>query len=257
MRSIRDDNPFEYNRYGFAWEQVSPEDSVLDYGCHDGKTLQKLRRKDETIRRVGADLSADAIEKGRKLYPSLELCAIRKGEALPFPENHFDVVLLMDVIEHIFDQKGVLDELFRVLAPGGRIVVTVPGKHFFSWLDLGNYKFYFPRLHRRAVIFRHDREYYEYRYGEKNPFGLFGDVEKEKGIHEHFSRKSLSRLLDGSHFDAVKWDGAGWSQRVWSVLSLPLPAMLKGPFQAIMRLDMKLFNRANMFCVAEKRTHSK
>ena len=48
------------------------------------------------------------------------------AEALPFADGSFDVVLVTEVLEHVDDHARTLDEVVRVLAPGGTVVVTVP-----------------------------------------------------------------------------------------------------------------------------------
>ncbi len=53
------------------------------------------------------------------------------GNELPFLDNTFDVVALLDTVEHIPDELGVLYECQRVLKPGGKLIVTVPA---FMWL---------------------------------------------------------------------------------------------------------------------------
>lgn len=53
------------------------------------------------------------------------------GDALPFPDNSFDLAALLDTVEHIPDEFGVFQECRRVLKPGGKLVVTVPA---FMWL---------------------------------------------------------------------------------------------------------------------------
>ncbi|MBK8049387.1 MAG: class I SAM-dependent methyltransferase [Anaerolineales bacterium] len=53
------------------------------------------------------------------------------GDCLPFPDAHFDLVALLDTVEHIPDELGVFDEIVRVLKPGGKVIVTVPA---FMWL---------------------------------------------------------------------------------------------------------------------------
>lgn len=96
---------------------------VVDIGTSTGTNLRLLR--DLGIRDVvGLDLSADAIaycaEKG--------LGPVRQGDicAMPFTSDHFDLVLATDVIEHVEDDKAALEEVARVMKPGGLAIVTVP-----------------------------------------------------------------------------------------------------------------------------------
>ena len=173
---------------------------------------------------------------------------IVKGERLSFDDASFDRVMILDVIEHIADQKSILDELRRVLKPTGRLILSVPGKHLFSFLDRGNWKFYFPNLHRRFYVRKHGRDAYEYRYGESNPFGLFGDIEREKGIHEHFNRKSLRALLSGSGFEVELFDGSGFFQRTFTYWEKIIPA--KGFWRKCHLWDRATFQSTNLFCLA-------
>ncbi len=48
------------------------------------------------------------------------------GGVLPFDDDHFDHVVCLNVLEHVYDSRFVLDELFRVLKPGGILVIAVP-----------------------------------------------------------------------------------------------------------------------------------
>lgn len=50
------------------------------------------------------------------------------GEALPFPDAAFDLVLLHEVLEHVMDDHATMREVSRVLAPGGRAVIFVPNR---------------------------------------------------------------------------------------------------------------------------------
>lgn len=53
------------------------------------------------------------------------------GDNLPFPANSFDLVALLDTVEHIADELDVFEECRRVLKPGGKLIVTAPA---FMWL---------------------------------------------------------------------------------------------------------------------------
>jgi len=53
-------------------------------------------------------------------------CAVGDGLRLPFADHSFDRIIASEVLEHVPDDLGVMAELFRVLAPGGRLAATVP-----------------------------------------------------------------------------------------------------------------------------------
>lgn len=56
---------------------------------------------------------------------------VAAGEALPYPARRFDCIICMDVLEHVTDPYRVLSEMFRVLAPGGVVLTSVPNRHAF------------------------------------------------------------------------------------------------------------------------------
>lgn len=247
--TLSPENPLGHTRAGYAWEKVPRTGAPhLDFGCNEGVFLDHLARKTQR-RLIGVDVSRRAIAAGRNKRPGLELIHLADSGNLPFPEDYFDSISLLDVIEHIADQKRILDELFRVLAPEGVLIVTVPGQYLFSWTDAGNLKFRFPRLHHWAFCLTHSREDYETRYAT-NPDGLIGDVEAAKGWHEHFTPAGLGSLLGRSGFEVIEFDGSGFWGRPLRFLTLPLgrPRLLNGFYQ----LDARLFSSMNLFCTARK-----
>lgn len=52
-------------------------------------------------------------------------------EQLPFASNTFERIIMVDAFHHVFDQPGTAREMFRALAPGGRLVVEEPDIHNF------------------------------------------------------------------------------------------------------------------------------
>jgi SAM-dependent methyltransferase len=244
---LSDDNPFPPGRYAFAWEHVPAGASVLDYGCFDGEVLAQLRR-DGRSRRIGVDLNHEAVAGGLAKHPGLDLRCIRRSEPLDLPDAAFDRVLLLDVLEHVVDQRGLLAELRRVLKSDGELIVTVPGQHLFSFLDFGNWKFYAPGIHRWWYVGRHGRQEYEYRYGVANPFGLIGDIEIGKKRHEHFTRRGLRHLLEAAGFQAVGFDGTGFFQRLIGLLSKGVP--VQRLWRPLLRRDALAFEKTNLFCLA-------
>ena len=106
-----------------ARARVPRDGRVLDIGTSTGSNLRMLR--DLGFHNVvGIDSSDEAI----LFCSSKGLGTVRKGDvcALPFPSRSFDLVLATDIIEHVEDDAQALREISRVLAPGGRALITVP-----------------------------------------------------------------------------------------------------------------------------------
>ncbi len=99
---------------------------VLDLGCGRGEmagVLSELGVSDV----FGVDISEYAISEAAGTNAGkVAICDI-SALGIPFVSNYFDLVLALDVLEHVRDPENVLREINRVLAPGGRLFVTVPG----------------------------------------------------------------------------------------------------------------------------------
>ena len=95
---------------------------ILDIGCGTGAMLDELASFGTV---VGADFAPEALQfcVTRGVGADLARADVRR---LPFADASFDVVTAMDIIEHIDDDKAASCEIFRVLKPGGRLLVTVP-----------------------------------------------------------------------------------------------------------------------------------
>ena len=249
--------PFGYDRYAFAWRHVPADASAhLDVGCGDGRFLAALEGK-SSAPLAGVDVSREAVTQAEKTCSRARIVHLNGTASLPFPDAEFSSASLLDVLEHVHEQDELLGELRRVLSDGGVLIVTVPGRHVFSFLDLGNAKFRFPRLHRWCYCRKHSRRQYEQRYAA-NPDGLVGDVSARKRWHEHFSRKKLERLLNRNGFSVIEFDGAGFSLRLLKIAELMFRRLgpLRGAISKMMVWDARLFSSANLFCVARKESTS-
>lgn len=102
---------------------------VLDYGCGDGSFLAMLSEESASAPRaaVGAELSADLVEDCRRRLGTRGLEFVVAPE-LDRPEHRgaYDLVVCMEVLEHVVDSASVVALLARALAPGGRLLVSVP-----------------------------------------------------------------------------------------------------------------------------------
>ncbi|WP_433175102.1 class I SAM-dependent methyltransferase [Actinoallomurus sp. CA-150999] len=105
---------------------VSPDARVLDYGCGYGRVMSEL--SEHGFRDVsGVDLSPALIERGRQLQPGLRFAVLESPPDLPDASESFDVILLFAVLTCVPDgnaQRALVDELNRVLAPGGMLYVS-------------------------------------------------------------------------------------------------------------------------------------
>lgn len=93
---------------------------VLDVGCGDGLFLKMLAAKG--IGGTGVDVSAKAVEQCRAQSLNAFMCEL--NEKLPFEDNSFEVVMLLDVLEHTFFPEALLKEAARVSRDG--VVLSVP-----------------------------------------------------------------------------------------------------------------------------------
>lgn len=92
---------------------------VLDVGCGIGDFLAFRPGT------VGVDVNPHAVEWCRRR--GLD-CRLMEADCLPFPDGDFDAVVLDNVLEHLAAPEPLLDEISRVLVPGGRLLVGVPGE---------------------------------------------------------------------------------------------------------------------------------
>ena len=98
---------------------------VLDVGCGDGTAAATAAPFLAGHRIVGVDWSQDALRRARPRMSA----AVRgelDGGGLPFADGCADAVLFSEVVEHLVDPDGALDELRRVLRPGGHLMLSTP-----------------------------------------------------------------------------------------------------------------------------------
>jgi SAM-dependent methyltransferase len=95
--------------------------TVLDAGCGSGRNLDVLARYGAAS---GVDISPHAVAAAHaRGHTDVRLGNV---ENIPFPDDSFDLVTCLDVLEHMPDDRRVLRELRRVTRPGGALLVTAP-----------------------------------------------------------------------------------------------------------------------------------
>ena len=151
---------------------------VLDAGCGDGFFLSQLTCFDEVKDITGIDISEKAIERALEKYPKnpFRQASLNK---IPFENASFDSIVMVEVIEHLVDIDGTLEDLSRVLKPGGLLLITTTD---FNWL--------------KAVIIA--MFYFEKYFYPTNPHIRF------------FTKTTLAEVLLAHGFEVFKysWNGS-------------------------------------------------
>ena len=113
---------------------------ILEIGCGTGGNLEILSNLSEV---TGLDVSKYALDFCRKR--GVNNLVLGRAEKTNFPSESFDLILMLDVLEHIKDDKKAIGETRRILKEGGYFLVTVPAYQFI-WSEhdeiLGHYRRY-------------------------------------------------------------------------------------------------------------------
>jgi SAM-dependent methyltransferase len=166
-------------------------DRVLDYGCGMGHAYQ--RTLSASVKEyVGADVSSRALDHARE--SGLATLPINpQNSRIEAPDAAFNGVASVEVFEHLFDPLAAARELFRVLEPGGVVILTVP--------NFGYHEYRLLALLRAQVPSE-----------PEDPKG-----NRYNGVHiRFFSKLMLTRLLRDAGFEDVRV-GSFDDSSIWDV----------------------------------------
>lgn len=171
--------PTYYTRLLRVKANAATGDVLLNAGCGTGEYNFYLREKFN--RSYGVDINQKDIATARSINTDPDIhYDVGDVTNLSFPDAHFDTIICVDVLEHVAHPAMVLQELWRVLKPGGQLVATVPHK---------NYPFFYD-----PVNFLMERW-----FGRHLPIGIWGF-----GHTFLFDRKMLGDLLEEAGFSVEK-----------------------------------------------------
>ncbi|MGD9581057.1 MAG: class I SAM-dependent methyltransferase [Vampirovibrionia bacterium] len=194
---------FSYNLWEFEKHQNK---KVLDIGCGPGWLVVNFAKNNADIYAV--DITDTAVDITSKTLQLLGLSAnlhVANAEQLPFEDNYFDFITSSGVLHHTPDTQKAVDEVYRVLKPGGRAIISLYYRNFlltpaFFPLMLKVYNFFSPRVPDRNKMMVADspEEFVRMYDGEQNPVGSMYDRKETiklfnkfeiKGIEIHFFPK--------------------------------------------------------------------
>ena len=98
------------------------EGALLDAGGGTGRVAQFMRGKANQV--IVADLSCKMLAEAAEKSGIEAICA--PSEALPFRDGAFSRIIMVDALHHVIDQQETINELWRMLAPGGILVIEEP-----------------------------------------------------------------------------------------------------------------------------------
>lgn len=131
IREADDCEPYEYSDliHGYSTSQGK---RVLDVGCGNGYVLSRYAMNGAEV--FGVDMTQRAVDLSRRRFELADLQGsfqTTDGASLPFEDNSFDIACSMGVLHHIEDPRPMVDEMFRVLKPGGKIILML--YYRYSW----------------------------------------------------------------------------------------------------------------------------
>jgi SAM-dependent methyltransferase len=139
---------------------------VLELGCSTGVMLKLFKERGWHV--LGVEPSASSDEAEKKGLRVLKV----KFEEVKLPKNHFDLIILNHVLEHLTDPENVLRKIYTLLKDNGFIFIDVPNFRSLSSIMLG----------------------------KRWPF-LLPDEHKSQ-----FTKKSLTVLLEQTRFEVIHWE---------------------------------------------------
>jgi ubiquinone/menaquinone biosynthesis C-methylase UbiE len=99
--------------------------TIMDIGCSSGFFLQMLRHRFPKAVVVGADCVRGPLERLSRKLPDVPLLQFDLLKC-PWPDNSFEALVLLNVLEHIEDDLGAARQAWRILKPGGVAIIEVP-----------------------------------------------------------------------------------------------------------------------------------
>ena len=175
-------------------------ESVLEIGCGTGATLVWLKTSGRCRFTTGIELVAQQAESAAKVVDKVIQGSIETVDLASWPER-FDLILCLDVLEHLNDPWELIERLGRLLKPGGRLVASIPNIRHISVLV--------------PLLFQGEWTY------------------KERGILDKthlrfFTKKSAIQLVTGSGLKLAFIKGLGLQSKS---ISSKLNALTIGMFQ--------------------------
>jgi SAM-dependent methyltransferase len=170
-----------------ALRDVAGPACILDVGCGDGTAAGLAVQQNRGHRMIGLDWSAGSLRQARRLG----LTVVQAGiDGVPVASGAADVVIMSELIEHLVDTDAAIDEVLRVLKPGGSLLLSTP--NLAAWYNRG-----LVALGVQPI------------FSEVSLRGVYGRPGQVVAGHLHlFTRRALVQFLTARGFGSVRVTGA-------------------------------------------------
>jgi ubiquinone/menaquinone biosynthesis C-methylase UbiE len=106
-----------------------PRSFFLEIGCGSGRIISSIREQESKLRLIGLDRSGEQIKIAHHANQAQEVSyLLGDGQILPFQDETFDYVAIMDFLEHIPNPQNAIREAWRLLKPHGHLHAFVPAE---------------------------------------------------------------------------------------------------------------------------------
>lgn len=108
-------------------QSPTPYEGILDFGCGSGVMLPFLSKISKSVTAMDVDLMPlECAQEFIPLESNVEVKDAAKTAFTDLPAKAFDLIIALDVLEHVQDLPHTLDELFKLLKPKGQLIVSGP-----------------------------------------------------------------------------------------------------------------------------------
>ena len=168
---------------------------ILEVGAAYGETLYYLKQNGIAAEAVGVDIFEDT--KNKQNYKPLDRFIFGDIEKIELPEynQYFDLILLPDVLEHLFEPKSVLETLKKYLKEDGKIIISMPNIRYYSALYKIVFKGDFKYEESGIFDYTHVRFYCRKNIQELLETAGYTILKQESSI-KNYQGKSLSKLIN-------------------------------------------------------------
>jgi 2-polyprenyl-3-methyl-5-hydroxy-6-metoxy-1,4-benzoquinol methylase len=165
---------------------------ILDVGCGNGSVAARLAEEGHSV--VAVDVSSDGIEIARAAFRNVrfEVCSVYDDRLTSIVPGENDCVVALEVVEHLFFPKRLFEQSYRMLKPGGRLVVSTPYYGYLKNLGI-------------SLVNGWDRHFH---------------VAQDGGHIKFFSRAALERMALEAGFHSPHFRGVGRVPWLWKSMVL-------------------------------------